>query len=84
VTSDTSTEHEEAERSPPYQESQDSSFADDGDGDGDGDGDDDGDGDGDGDDSLPSVGGNVATGVGIRFTGIHCTYIFCTHFFDYD
>jgi hypothetical protein len=55
VTNDTPTEDEEGERSPPYQESQDSNSADDGDG------------DSDGDDSPPSAGGNVAgsSGVGI-------------------
>jgi hypothetical protein len=72
VTSDASTDDDDGQRSPPYQESGDSSLAeDDGDDDGDGDGGggDDGDGDGDSDDD----GG----GGGIRFTSIHM-YIY-TH-----
>jgi hypothetical protein len=77
VTSDASTDDGDGQRSPPYQESGDSSSAeddgdDDGDGDGDGGGGDDDDGDGDGDDDGDGDGGG-----GIRFTGIH-TYIY-TH-----
>jgi hypothetical protein len=78
VTSDASTDDDDGQHSPPYQESGDSSSAED-DGDDDDDDDDDGDGngdggsgDGDGDDDDGGGGGG-----GIRFTRIH-TYIY-TH-----
>ena len=67
----------EGERSPPYQESEDSSSADDGD---------------DGDGAQPNAGGggsgadDAAGGSGhargVRFTGIYCTYKY-THISDY-
>ena len=72
VSSDTSTDDGDGERSPPYQETGDSSLADDGD---DGDGADAGGGGGAG------AGGSGGGGGPIRFTGIHCTYI-CTHISD--
>ena len=71
VSSDTETDDGKGERSPPYQESEDSSSADDGD-----------DGD-DGDGAGPDAGGGgsgahaaeAGSGArGVRFTGIHCTY----------
>ena len=81
VSSDTETDDGKSERSPPYQESEDSSSADDGD-----------DGD-DGDGAEPDAGGGgsgadaAAGGSGrarsVRFTGIHCTYK-CTHISDYE
>ena len=68
MSSDTETDDVEGERSPPYQESEDSSSADDGD-------------DGDGADPDAAAGSGDARGV--RFTGIHCTYKF-THISDYE
>ena len=67
VSSDTETDDGECERSPPYQESEDSSSADDGD---------------DGDGADPDAGGGGAHAAaagsggarGVRFTGIQCTY----------
>ena len=60
VSSDTETDDGKGERSPPYQESDDSSSADDGD---------------DGDGADPDAGGGGSGGArGVRFTGIHCTY----------
>jgi len=77
VSSDTETDDGEGERSPPYQESEDSSSADDGD---------------DGDGAQPNAGGggsgadDAAGGSGhargVRFTGIYCTYKY-THISDY-
>ena len=72
VSSDTETDDGEGERSPPYQESEDSSSADDGD-----DGDD---GDGAGPDAggggsgADAAAGGSGRARGVRFTGIHCTY----------
>jgi hypothetical protein len=74
VTSDTSTDDGDGQRSPPYQESADNSSADDGDED-DGDDDDDGDGGG-GDGGAGGAGGSGA--VSVCFTCIHYT---CIHFF---
>jgi hypothetical protein len=74
VTSDTSTNDGDGQRSQPYQESGDSSSAeddDDDDGDGDGDGDGNGDGDDDGGDGDDDGDGHGGGGGGIRFTGIH-------------
>ena len=65
VSSDTEIDDGEGERSPPYQESKDSTSADDSD---------------DSDGADADAGGGAG---GIRFTGIHCTYI-CTHISDYD
>jgi hypothetical protein len=73
VTSDASTDDDDGQRSPPYQESGDSSSGED---DGDDD-DDDGDGDGDGDGGGGDDGDGGGGGGGIRFTGIHI-YIY-TH-----
>ena len=71
VSSDTETDDGEGERSPPYQESKDSSSADDGD-------------DSDGADADAAAGGGGSGGArGVRFTGIHCTYI-CTPVSDYE
>ena len=77
VSSDTETDDGKGERSPPYQESEDSSSADDGD---------------DGDGAQPNAGGggsgadDAAGGSGhargVRFTGIYCTYKY-THISDY-
>jgi len=77
VSSDTKTDDGKGERSPPYQESEDSSSADDGD---------------DGDGAQPNAGGggsgadDAAGGSGhargVRFTGIYCTYKY-THISDY-
>ena len=72
---DTEIDDGEGERSPPYQESKDSSSADDGD-------------DSDGADADAGGGGAGGSGGGrgsggIRFTGIHCTYI-CTRISDYE
>ena len=79
VSSDTETDDGEGERSPPYQESKDSSSADDGD---------DSDGsDADAGGGAGGSGGGAAGGSGgargVRFTGIHCTYK-CTHISDYE
>ena len=69
VSSDTETDGGKGERSPPYQESEDSSSADDGD---DGDGaDPDAGGGGSGADAAAGGSGRAR---GVRFTGIHCTY----------
>ena len=81
VRSDTETDDGESERSPPYQESKDSSSADDGD-DTDGADADAGDGGGCGGSGGGGAGGSDGAG-GVRFTGIHCTYI-CTHISDYE
>ena len=79
VSSDTETDDGEGERSPPYQESKDSSSADNGD-------------DSDGADADAAAGGGSSGGGGasgsggargVLFTGIHCTYI-CTHVSDYE
>jgi hypothetical protein len=71
VTSDASTDDDDdGQRSPPYQESADSSSGED-------DGDDDDDGDGDGGDGDDGDGVDGGGGGGIRFTGIHI-YIY-TH-----
>ena len=60
MSSDTETDDGECKRSPPYQESEDSSSADDGD---------------DGDGAEPDAGGGGSGRArGVRFTGIHCTY----------
>ena len=77
---DAETDDGEGERSPPYQESKDSSSADDGD-------------DTDGADADAAAGGGGSGGGdaaggsdgagGVRFTGIHCTYK-CTHISDYE
>ena len=74
VSSDTETDDGKGERSPPYQESEDSSSADDGDDgdDGDGAGPDAG-GGGSGADAAAAAGGS-GRARGVRFTGIHCTY----------
>ena len=73
VSSDTETDDGKGERSPPYQESEDSSSADDGDDgdDGDGAGPDAGGGGGSGADAAAGGSGRAR---GVRFTGIHCTY----------
>ena len=70
VSSDTSTDDGDGERSPPYQETGDSSSADDGD---------------DSDSADAGSGGAGGSGGGgpIRFTGIYCTNI-CTHISDYE
>jgi hypothetical protein len=79
---DTSTDDGDGKRSPPYQESGDSSSSDDGDGDdSDGDGGDGGGGSGGGGDGAGASGGGG--GGGIRFTGIHCNLI-CTHVSNYE
>ena len=75
VCSDTETDDGEGERSPPYQESKDSSSADDDD--------DSDDADAGGCAGGSSSGAGGAAGGsggarGVRFTGIHCTYK-CTH-----
>ena len=76
VSSDTETDDGEGERSPPYQESKDSSSADD---------DDDSDGaDADAAGGAGGSGGGAGGSGGargVRFTGIYCTYI-CTHVSD--
>ena len=80
VSSDTEIDDGEGERSPPYQESKDSSSADDGD-----------DSDGADADATAAGGGGSGDGGaagggggarGVRFTGIYCTYK-CTHISDY-
>jgi hypothetical protein len=80
VSSDTETDDGEGERSPPYQESKDSSLSDD-------------DNDSDGADAGGGAGGTCtgASGAasgsggarGVHFTGIHCIYK-CTHISDYE
>ena len=79
MSSDTETNDGEGERSPPYQESKDSSSANDAD-------------DSDGADADAAAGGGSSGGGGasgsggargVLFTGIHCTYI-CTHVSDYE
>ena len=73
MSSDTETDDDECERSPPYQESKDSRSSDD-------------DNDSDGADAGGSAGG-AASGSGgargVHFTGIHCIYK-CTHISDYE
>ena len=69
--SDTEIDDGEGERSPPYQESNDSSSADDGD-----------DSDGADADAGGGAGGGSGGARGVRFIGIHCTYK-CTHISDY-
>ena len=75
MNSNTSTDDGDGTRSPPYQETEDSSSTDDGDG---SDGADAG-----GGGSSSSGGGGSAGGGPICFTGTHCTYI-CTHVSDYE
>ena len=68
----TETDDGEGDRSPPYQESKDSSSADDND-------------DSDGADAGGGAGGGASGSGGargVRFTGIHCTYK-CTHISNY-
>ena len=69
VSSDTETDDGKGERSPPYQESDDSSSAEDGD---------EGDGAepdaGGGGSGADAAGGGSGRARGVRFTGIHCTY----------
>ena len=67
VSSDTSTNDGDGERSPPYQKTGDSSSTDDAD---------------DSDGAAGGGGAGGSGGGGVRFTSIHCTYI-CTHVFDY-
>ena len=78
MSSDTSTDDGDGERSPLYQETGDSSSTDDGN---DSDGADAG-GRGGGSSGGYGAGGSGGGGP-IRFTGIHCTYI-CTHVSDYE
>ena len=71
MSSDTSTNDGDGERSPPYQKTGDNSSTDDAD-------------DSDGADAGGGGGSGGAGGSGgVRFTGIHCTYI-CTHVSDYE
>ena len=77
VSNDTETDDGEGERSPPYQEPNDSSSADDGD-------------DSDGADAGGGAGGSGSGAAGgsggaraVRFTGIYCTYKY-THISDYE
>ena len=84
VSSDTETDDGEGERSPPYQESKDSTSADDSDDSDSADADAAGGGGGGG---SGSGAGGAAAGSGgargVRFTCIHCTYIY-THVSDYE
>ena len=81
MSSDTETDDGNGERSLPYQESKDSSSADDGD-DSDGADASGGGSGGGGDAGGGGAGGSDGAG-DVRFTGIHCTYI-CTHISDYE
>ena len=86
VSRDTESDDGEGERSPPYQESKNSSSADDGDDGDDSDGADDaaaaGGGGGSGSGAGGAAGGSGGAR-GVRFTGIHCTYKY-THISDYE
>ena len=77
MSSDTSTDDGDGERSPPYQETGDSSSTDDGN---DSDGADAGGGAGG---SGTSAGSGSGGARGVHFTGIHCIYK-CTHISDYE
>ena len=77
MSSDTETDDGEGERSPPFQESKDSTSADDSDG---------ADAGGGAGGTCTGAGG-AASGSGgargVHFTGIHCIYK-CTHISDYE